>query len=71
LIKGDLDSLRLDVQEFYTSKVHFPDSDTCKTILHIVQGVQLLKDEDQYSTDLMKCVDVIAEKEESEGQGVH
>lgn len=52
LIKGDLDSLRLDVQEYYTSK-----------------GVQVLKDEDQNSTDLMKCVDVIIEKEESEGRG--
>ncbi|KAJ4478168.1 thiamine pyrophosphokinase [Lentinula aciculospora] len=50
LIKGDLDSLRSDVHEYYAS-----------------QGVPVEKDEDQDSTDLMKCMSTIAEKEKSEG----
>ncbi|KAF5390636.1 hypothetical protein D9757_002752 [Collybiopsis confluens] len=49
LIKGDLDSLRSDVREYYTSK-----------------GVQVIKDDDQDSTDLMKCVVAVTEKEEKE-----
>jgi thiamine pyrophosphokinase len=52
LIKGDFDSLRTDVREYYTSK-----------------GVPLVKDEDQDSTDLVKCVAAITEKEEIEGDG--
>jgi len=52
LIKGDLDSLRPDVREYYASK-----------------GVPVVEDEDQDSTDLMKCVAAITEKEEKEKQG--
>ncbi|KAI0806020.1 thiamine pyrophosphokinase Thi80 [Irpex lacteus] len=50
LIKGDLDSLRDDVKDFYTS-----------------QGVTVLQDHDQYSTDLMKCVEELTQKEQKEG----
>ncbi|KAI0701204.1 thiamine pyrophosphokinase Thi80 [Cytidiella melzeri] len=49
LIKGDLDSLRLDVKDIYLS-----------------QGVAIVQDHDQYSTDLMKCVCALAEKEQNE-----
>ncbi|EGN98696.1 hypothetical protein SERLA73DRAFT_168318 [Serpula lacrymans var. lacrymans S7.3] len=50
LIKGDLDSIRYDVKEHYTSK-----------------GVCIIEDTDQYSTDLMKCVSALEEKERKEG----
>ncbi|KAK7690791.1 hypothetical protein QCA50_005891 [Cerrena zonata] len=50
LIKGDLDSLRPDVQAYYES-----------------QGVNVTQDHDQDSTDLMKCVQALAEKESIEG----
>ncbi|KIJ10711.1 hypothetical protein PAXINDRAFT_16319 [Paxillus involutus ATCC 200175] len=50
LIKGDLDSLRQDVRDFYSSK-----------------GVPILHDLDQDSTDLMKCVRALEEKEITEG----
>ncbi|KAF8841821.1 thiamine pyrophosphokinase [Paxillus ammoniavirescens] len=50
LIKGDLDSLRQDVRDFYSSK-----------------GVPILHDPDQESTDLMKCVRALEEKEITEG----
>ncbi|EIM90925.1 thiamine pyrophosphokinase Thi80 [Stereum hirsutum FP-91666 SS1] len=46
LIKGDLDSLRDDVKDYYTSK-----------------GVPIITDEDQYSTDLMKCISSLEEIE--------
>ncbi|EKM58212.1 uncharacterized protein PHACADRAFT_139928 [Phanerochaete carnosa HHB-10118-sp] len=50
LIKGDLDSLRDDVREYYAS-----------------QNVEIVQDDDQYSTDLMKCVFALEEKEQAEG----
>ena len=54
LIKGDLDSLRPDVQEHYASR-----------------GVSIIKDPDQNSTDLMKCVQALEEKEAAEAAKVH
>ncbi|KAF9270774.1 thiamine pyrophosphokinase [Marasmius fiardii PR-910] len=51
LIKGDLDSLRSDVQDYYASK-----------------GVPVIRDSDQDSTDLMKCINVVEEKERIDGQ---
>jgi len=51
-IKGDLDSIRDDVKDYYAS-----------------QGVTIIRDEDQYSTDLMKCISAVSDKEEAEGQG--
>ncbi|KAF5367544.1 hypothetical protein D9758_003668 [Tetrapyrgos nigripes] len=51
LIKGDLDSIRDDVKDFYSSK-----------------GVSVLKDEDQDSTDLMKCVNEVKQMEKKEGR---
>ncbi|KAI6154861.1 thiamine pyrophosphokinase [Pisolithus tinctorius] len=49
LIKGDLDSLRTDVRDYYISK-----------------GVPVIQDQDQNSTDLMKCVQSIRELEKPE-----
>ncbi|KAF8206516.1 hypothetical protein K438DRAFT_1963544 [Mycena galopus ATCC 62051] len=49
LIKGDLDSIRNDVKEFYIS-----------------EGVLVVEDPDQYSTDLMKCIFAIQDKEARE-----
>ncbi|GHJ88046.1 hypothetical protein NliqN6_4448 [Naganishia liquefaciens] len=49
VIKGDLDSLRPDVQEFYAAK-----------------GVQIIKDGDEYSTDLQKCIQHVEEMESSQ-----
>ncbi|KAH7911087.1 thiamine pyrophosphokinase [Hygrophoropsis aurantiaca] len=51
LIKGDLDSLRDDVQDYYISL-----------------GVPVTKDPDQYSTDLMKCIEELKQREVSEGR---
>jgi len=52
LIKGDLDSIRNEVREYYTSL-----------------SVPVIQDHDQDSTDLMKCVFALSEKEKVEGQG--
>ncbi|KAJ7170619.1 thiamine pyrophosphokinase Thi80 [Mycena crocata] len=46
LIKGDLDSIRDDVKDFYTC-----------------HGVPVVQDPDQDSTDLMKCILAIQDKE--------
>jgi thiamine pyrophosphokinase len=35
------------------------------------QGVEVVQDHDQYSTDLMKCLHALEEKELSEGGAVH
>ncbi|ESK89035.1 thiamin pyrophosphokinase 1 [Moniliophthora roreri MCA 2997] len=51
LIKGDLDSLRYDVQQHYSAL-----------------GVPVIKDPDQDSTDLMKCIASLQEKEKQDGQ---
>ncbi|EDR08454.1 thiamine pyrophosphokinase Thi80 [Laccaria bicolor S238N-H82] len=48
LIKGDLDSIRPDVQEYYRS-----------------HGVPIIQDNDQDSTDLMKCLSAIHDKEQA------
>ncbi|KAI6116879.1 thiamine pyrophosphokinase [Pisolithus croceorrhizus] len=53
LIKGDLDSLRVDVREYYSS-----------------EGVSVVQDHDQDSTDLMKCVQSIQENEKLESREV-
>ncbi|KAH8100098.1 thiamine pyrophosphokinase [Cristinia sonorae] len=50
MIKGDLDSLRSDVREYYTS-----------------QGVLVVRDDDQNSTDLMKCIYELSAIEKQEG----
>ncbi|OBZ72122.1 Thiamin pyrophosphokinase 1 [Grifola frondosa] len=50
LIKGDLDSLRDDVREYYAS-----------------YNVPIVKDPDQDSTDLMKCLESLSDKEKAEG----
>ncbi|KAJ9121988.1 hypothetical protein QFC24_004571 [Naganishia onofrii] len=48
IIKGDLDSLRPDVQSYYASK-----------------GVRIIKDGDEYSTDLQKCIQHVEEMEQA------
>ncbi|KAF7796631.1 hypothetical protein EIP86_007813 [Pleurotus ostreatoroseus] len=53
LIKGDLDSLRADVREYYEAK-----------------GVTVVHDRDQDSSDLMKCITALSEKEKAEGSEV-
>ncbi|KAJ3552087.1 hypothetical protein NM688_g4345 [Phlebia brevispora] len=50
LIKGDLDSLRNDVREYYQA-----------------HGVPVVHDRDQNSSDLMKCITALSEKERAEG----
>jgi len=50
LIKGDLDSLRKDVKQYYLSL-----------------GVNVVRDGDEYSTDLGKCIKSLSEKERAEG----
>ncbi|KAK7044244.1 thiamine pyrophosphokinase [Paramarasmius palmivorus] len=51
LIKGDLDSLKSNVQQHYSAL-----------------GVPVIKDPDQDSTDLMKCIASLEEKEARDGQ---
>ncbi|KAK2460877.1 hypothetical protein APHAL10511_007347 [Amanita phalloides] len=50
LIKGDLDSVRDDVRQYY-----------------IGQSIPVVQDDDQYSTDLMKCIASLQEREKEEG----
>jgi len=50
LIKGDLDSIRPQVREYYSS-----------------HGVPIFQDDDQDSTDLMKCVASLRDKEALQG----
>ncbi|CAO3597598.1 unnamed protein product [Absidia cylindrospora] len=50
-IRGDLDSIRPEVHDYYTSK-----------------NVTITKVDDQYSTDFMKCVDLLKEKEKEMDQ---
>ncbi|KAI6043861.1 thiamine pyrophosphokinase [Pisolithus marmoratus] len=51
LVKGDLDSLRADVRDYYTSK-----------------GVSVVQDHGQNSTDLMKCIQSVEEKDKLESR---
>lgn len=50
-IRGDMDSIRPDVREYYESK-----------------SVKITKVNDQDSTDFMKCVYLLAEKEKAQNQ---
>jgi len=53
LITGDLDSIRPQVREYYSS-----------------YGVPVIQDNDQDSTDLMKCVASLRDKEALQGSSV-
>lgn len=64
LIKGDLDSLRADVREFYTALVSL--ALIWSTLpAQITKSVPIVKDPDQYATDLMKCMSALEEIESS------
>ncbi|GJJ12859.1 hypothetical protein Clacol_007105 [Clathrus columnatus] len=58
LIKGDLDSLRDDVRAYYLEEVVLP------------KGVEIIRDPDQYTTDLQKCLASLSELEKESNQQV-
>ena len=71
LLKGDLDSVREDVRQYYETRVSrcyyiIPCSHVCR----FRKGVRVIRDDDQNSTDLMKCVQSLQEKEEADGVDV-
>lgn len=70
LIKGDLDSLRDDVREYYSSEVRkceYLYLHLALTLNGLYQGVPVVHDRDQDSTDLMKCIYALQDKEKAEG----
>lgn len=66
MIKGDLDSLRPKVKEYYSSRVCLicPPR-RADAWLTLKQRVPVVQDKDEYSTDLMKCIEEV-EKQEKE-----
>lgn len=54
VIKGDLDSLRPSVHDYFSRL-----------------GVPIIKDDDQYATDLGKCIEEIEKNEDGNGVSVH
>lgn len=64
MIKGDLDSIRPEVQAYYRSHVGRRSS-LWQTLIP-EQNVMVVRDEDQYSTDLMKCFKEIEKREHEE-----
>lgn len=69
LIEGDLDSLRCDVKQYYVSQVRTLRkrfSKFCSSSQS--QGVPVIRNDCQDSTDLMKCVYAVQAKEQTEGQ---
>ena len=71
LLKGDLDSVREDVRRYYETRVSrcyiiIPCSHVCR----FRKGVRVVRDDDQDSTDLIKCVRSLQEKEEADGVDV-
>ena len=65
IIKGDLDSLRADVEDFYVKAVR-TDHVTSWLLDNLTassQGVLVLTDKDQYETDLGKCIKSLQELE--------
>lgn len=83
LLKGDLDSVREDVRRYYETRVSFRKRFPPKLLpvarggvfiahssLFYSKGVPVVRDDDQYSTDLMKCLHSLQEKEEADGVDV-
>lgn len=74
LIKGDLDSLRDDAKAYYLEKVNGPfnQSGTWLTsfLLFQIQGVEIIADPDQYTTDLQKCLKSLGDVEKDVNQQV-
>ena len=70
LIKGDLDSIREDVRVFYEKQVKGHSKKKSRKLIATIQGVLVVQDEDQDSTDLMKCVSALQEKEKAEDSPV-
>lgn len=62
LIKGDLDSLRSDVREYYASKVQISGSRKLT-----IKGVAIKHDGSEYSTDLQKCIEEVETLESDKG----
>ncbi|CAG8772999.1 47_t:CDS:2, partial [Racocetra persica] len=66
-IRGDLDSLRDDVRDFYISKVSkhsiYSFSKYITEQKAIVKGTEVEQDPDQNSTDFMKCIELVRRKE--------
>ncbi|CAG8772814.1 475_t:CDS:1, partial [Racocetra fulgida] len=66
-IRGDLDSLRDDVRDFYISKVSkhsiYSFSKYITEQKAIDKGTEVEQDPDQNSTDFMKCIELVRRKE--------
>lgn len=56
MIKGDLDSIRPDVQTFYASQVLSSLAIDMRSRPKNRQGTEIFEDKNLYATDLMKCL---------------
>lgn len=68
MIKGDLDSIRPEVKEYYKARVRIKFS--LLTGIDNLQNVPVKYEGDQDSTDLMKCISEVEALEKSTGISV-